>query len=78
VFSTISLLVVNRHKDIDFLLVDGKGPCMGKAWPIMKTLEKHVLSLGDPPFSLPLELASTIESQFQRQWRMRKTDLHYP
>jgi len=42
-----------------------KGPCMGKAWFLMKTLEKHVQSLGDSSFSLPLELASSAESQFQ-------------
>jgi hypothetical protein len=38
---------------------------MGKAWLVMKTLEKHVQSLNDSPFSLPLELASNAKSQFQ-------------
>jgi len=33
--------------------------------------------LGDPPFSLPLKLASSVKSQFQCQWRMMKIDLHY-
>jgi hypothetical protein len=51
---------------------------MGKAWLVMRTLEKHVQSLGDSLFSLPLKLASSVESQFQRRWRdMMKTDLHY-
>jgi hypothetical protein len=40
-------------------------------------LEKHVKSLGDPSFSLPLELASSTECQFQCWWRMMKTNLHY-
>ncbi len=43
----------------------------------MKTLEKHMQSLGDPPFSLPPKLASCVKSQFQHQWRMMKTNLHY-
>jgi hypothetical protein len=43
----------------------------------MKTLEKHVQSLGNPPFSLPPKLASDVESQFQFRWRMVKTNLHY-
>jgi hypothetical protein len=50
---------------------------MGKAWFIMKTLEKHVQSLRDPPFSLPPKLTSCAESQFQHQWKMMKTNLHY-
>ncbi len=45
---------------------DGKGPCMGKAWFVMKTLEKHMESLGDPPFSLPQESRTSVKSQFQR------------
>jgi hypothetical protein len=31
---------------------DGKQPCVGRAWPIMKTME-HVLSWQDQSFSLP-------------------------
>jgi hypothetical protein len=50
---------------------------MGKAWLVMKTLEKHVQSLENPPFSLPPKLASHVESQFQCLWRMMKTNLHY-
>jgi hypothetical protein len=56
---------------------DGKGLGMGKAWFVIKTLEKHMESLGDPPFSLPQELAIAIKSQFQHQWRMMKINLHY-
>jgi hypothetical protein len=43
---------------------DGKQPCMGKAWFIMKTLEQHVLSSQDPPFELSLNLANVIKDQF--------------
>jgi hypothetical protein len=32
---------------------DGKQPCVGRAWLVMKILERHVLSLQDQPFSLP-------------------------
>jgi len=45
---------------------DGKGMCMGNAWLVMKTLEKHVQSLVDPPFSYPPELTTFVKSQFQR------------
>jgi hypothetical protein len=43
----------------------------------MKTLEKHMQSLGDPTFSLPPKLATSVESQFQRQWKIMKIDFHY-
>jgi hypothetical protein len=56
---------------------DGKQPCMGRAWLIMKTLAQHVLSLRDPPFELPSNLANVIEDQFYRRWKMLTTDLHY-
>jgi hypothetical protein len=56
---------------------DNKQPYMGGAWLIMKTLEKHVLSLWDPPFELPSNLADVIEDQFYQSWKMLMTDLHY-
>jgi hypothetical protein len=56
---------------------DGKHPCMGKAWLVMKNVEKHVFSLRDPPFSLNEELAESAEDQFQSRWHMLRTDLHY-
>jgi len=43
---------------------DGKQPCMGKVWFIMKTLKRHVLSLWNPLFELPSNLANVIEDQF--------------
>jgi len=43
---------------------DGKYPCMGRAWLIMKTLEQHVLSLQDPPLELPSNLIDVIKDQF--------------
>jgi hypothetical protein len=46
-----------------------KQPCMGKAWLLMKTLEWHVLSLQDPSFELPLNLADVIENQFYQRWK---------
>jgi hypothetical protein len=55
---------------------DGKQPCMGRAWLIMKTLEQRVLSLQDPPFELPLNIANVIENQFYQRWEMLMTDLH--
>ncbi len=56
---------------------NGKQPCTGKAWLIMKTLKWNVLSLQDPPFELPLNLADVIEDQFYQRWKMLTTDLHY-
>jgi hypothetical protein len=43
---------------------DGKYPCMGRAWLIMKTLGQHVLSIQDPPFELSSNLVDVIENQF--------------
>ncbi len=56
---------------------DNKQPCMGKAWLLMKTLEWHVLSLQDPSFKLPLNLADVIENQFYQSWKMLITNIHY-
>jgi hypothetical protein len=43
---------------------DGKQPCMGNVWFIMKTLERHVLSSWDPSFELPSNLVDVVEDQF--------------
>jgi hypothetical protein len=56
---------------------DGKQPCMGRAWFIVKTLERHVSSLQDFQFELPSNLANVIENQFYQRWKMLMTDLHY-
>ncbi len=39
---------------------DGKQPCMGKVWFIMKTLEWHVFSVRNPPFELASNLVDVI------------------
>ncbi len=56
---------------------DGKQLCIGRAWLIMKILKWHVLSLWDPLFELPSNLANVIEDQFYQRWKMLTTDLHY-
>ncbi len=43
----------------------------------MKKLERYVLSLQDPPFELPLNLADMIEGQFYQKWKMLTINLHY-
>ncbi len=43
---------------------DGKQPYMGRVWFIMKTFERHVLSLQDLPFELPSNLVDVIKDQF--------------
>jgi hypothetical protein len=43
----------------------------------MKTLEWHVLSLQDPPFELPSNLANVIEDQIYQKWKMLMTNLQY-
>ncbi len=48
---------------------DSKQPCTGRAWFIVKSLEGHVLSLQDPTFEFPLNLANVIENQFYRKCR---------
>lgn len=56
---------------------DGKHPCMDKAWLVMKKVEKHVLSLRDPPFSLEQRYAIPAIDDFYKRWDMLRTDLHY-
>ena len=43
----------------------------------MKNLEKHVLSLRNPPFNLAHNLATLAEEDFYSRWRMMTTDLHH-
>ncbi len=62
---------------MSFMAFDGKQACMGKAWFIMKTLEWHVLSLQNPLFELPSNLANVIEDQFYQKQKMLMIDLHY-
>jgi hypothetical protein len=56
---------------------DGKKPAMGKAWIVMKKVEKHVYALRDPPFSLEAHYAEHAEEAFKARWAMMRTDLHY-
>jgi hypothetical protein len=51
--------------------------CIGRAWLIMKTLKWHVLSLWDPLFESPSNLANVIKDQFYQRWKMLTTNLHY-
>ncbi len=56
---------------------DGKQFCIGRAWLIMKTLKWHVLSLWNPLFEFPSNLANVNKDQFYQKWKMLMTDLHY-
>ncbi len=56
---------------------DGKQPCMGRVWLLMKTLKRHVLSLWNSPFELPSNLVNVIKNQFYVTWEMLTTNLHY-
>jgi hypothetical protein len=70
-----------RHMSEEVLralrVFDGVEPAMGKAWLTMKNLEKHVLSLRNPPFNLAHNLATLAEEDFYSRWRMMTTDLHH-
>ncbi len=55
---------------------DGKAPSTGKAWRIMRDLERHVHTLHAPPISLePLQVA-TAKEEFYHRKRLMTTDLH--
>jgi hypothetical protein len=38
---------------------DGREPAMGRAWLTMNNLKKHIFNLRNPPFNLPVRIATT-------------------
>jgi hypothetical protein len=64
--------VVNALRDFD-----GKTPCMGKIWQIMKNLSTHVEGLGAAPFKFREALAHRMLDEFNKWKEMVTMDLHY-
>jgi hypothetical protein len=56
---------------------DGREPTMGRAWLTMNNLKKHIFILRNPPFNLPVRIATMLEENFTKIWDMMVTDLHY-
>jgi hypothetical protein len=64
--------MVNALRDFD-----GKTPCMGKIWQIMKNLSTHVEGLGAAPFKFLEALVQRMLDEFNKRKEMVTTDLHY-
>jgi hypothetical protein len=56
---------------------NGREAAMGRAWPTMNNLKKHIFNLWNPPFNLPGRILATLEEKFTKKWDMMVTDLHY-
>jgi hypothetical protein len=56
---------------------DGQEAAMGRAWLTMNNLKKHIFNLRNPPFNLPVRIATTLEENFTKRWDMMLMDLHY-
>jgi hypothetical protein len=56
---------------------DSKQPCVGKAWLVMKNVEKHVKSLWNPPFLLQIDYIARALNAIYTRWDMLASDLYY-
>jgi hypothetical protein len=56
---------------------DRREVAMERAWLTMNNLKKHIFNLRNPPFNLPVRIATTLEENFTKRWDMMLTDLHY-
>jgi hypothetical protein len=56
---------------------DGKHPCMGNVYIIMRTLQHHVAALRNTPFNMPGHLVEPLEVALRKREAMVASDLHY-
>jgi hypothetical protein len=56
---------------------DGKQPCMGNVYIIMKALWHHVAVLRNAPFNMPGHLVEPLEVVLRNREAMVASDLHY-
>jgi hypothetical protein len=55
---------------------DGKQPCMGNVYIIMRALRHHVAALHNAPFNMPNDLVEPLELAFKNREVMVASDLH--
>ena len=56
---------------------DGKQPCMGNVYMIMKALCHHVAALHNAPFNMPSDLVEPLEVALRNREAMVASDLYY-
>jgi hypothetical protein len=56
---------------------DGKQPCMGNVYMIMRALRHHVAALHNAPFNMPSDLVEPFEVALQNREALVASDLHY-
>jgi hypothetical protein len=56
---------------------DGKQPCMGNVYMIMRALRHHVAALHNAPFNMPSDLVESFEVALRNREALVASDLHY-
>jgi hypothetical protein len=56
---------------------DGKQPCMGNVYIIMRALWHHVAALHNAPFNMPNDLVEPLEVALRNREAMVASDFHY-
>jgi hypothetical protein len=56
---------------------DGKQPCMGNVYIIMRALRHHLAILRNAPFNMPSDLVEPLEVALKNREAVVASDLHY-
>jgi hypothetical protein len=56
---------------------DGKQPCMGNVYMIMRALRHHVAALQNAPFNMPSDLVEPFEVALRNREALVASNLHY-
>jgi hypothetical protein len=56
---------------------DGKQPCMGNVYMIMRALRQHVAALHNASFNMPSDLVESFEVALRNREALGASDLHY-
>jgi hypothetical protein len=56
---------------------DGKQPCMGNVYMIMRTLCHHITALHNAPFNMPSDFMEPFEVALRNREALVASDLHY-
>ena len=56
---------------------DGKQPCMGNIYMIMRALHHNVATLCNAPFNMPNDLVKPLEDALRNREALIASDFHY-
>ena len=56
---------------------NGKQPCMGNVYMIMRALRHHVVALCNAPFNMPNDLVEPLEDVLRNREALVASDFHY-